>query len=95
VSRGAHDQTCSAKCRKHFGWASAAREEVERAGLTCDFLDLSLMTAGYGRQILPCKACVSTAMPLCHLAVFVFNHALGQTLDWMNELYPRWVGRTA
>ncbi len=29
-----------------------------------DFLDLSRLTAEYGRVIYPCKACVSTAMPL-------------------------------
>jgi multimeric flavodoxin WrbA len=69
-----------------------AREELEHAGLTCDFLDLSLLTAQYGRQILPCKACVSTAMPLCHWPCSCYpNHAMGQVIDWMNELYPRWV----
>jgi multimeric flavodoxin WrbA len=55
-------------------------------------LDLSLLTAEYGRQILPCKACVSTAMPLCHWPCSCYpNHAMGQVGDWMNELYPRWV----
>ena len=51
-----------------------------------------MLTAQYGRQILPCKACVSTAMPLCHWPCSCYpNHALGQANDWMNELYPRWV----
>jgi multimeric flavodoxin WrbA len=87
-----HDQTCPGEMSKTFRLASLAREEVERAGLTCDFLDLSLLTAEYGRQILPCKACVSTAMPLCHWPCSCYpNHAMGQTLDWMNEIYPRWV----
>jgi multimeric flavodoxin WrbA len=77
---------------KTFRLASLAREEIERAGLICDFLDLSLLTAEYGRQILPCKACVSTAMPLCHWPCSCYpNHAMGQVIDWMNELYPRWV----
>src|SRR6478672_9651121 len=31
-----------------------------------DLLDLSVLAAEYGRIIFPCKACVSTAMPLCH-----------------------------
>jgi multimeric flavodoxin WrbA len=88
-----HDQTCPGEMPKTFRLASLAREEVEQAGLTCDFLDLSLLNAEYGRQILPCKACVSTAMPLCHWPCSCYpNHALGQTQDWMNELYPRWVG---
>jgi multimeric flavodoxin WrbA len=87
-----HDQTCPGEMPKTFRLATLAREEIERSGLICDFLDLSLINAEYGRQILPCKACVSTAMPLCHWPCSCYpNHALGQTLDWMNELYPRWV----
>jgi multimeric flavodoxin WrbA len=77
---------------KTFRLASLARDEIERAGAECDFLDLSRLTAQYGRQILPCKACVSTAMPLCHWPCSCYpNHAMGQVNDWMNELYPRWV----
>jgi len=87
-----HDQTCPGEMSKTFRLASLARDEIERAGLTCDFLDLSLLTAQYGRQILPCKACVSTAMALCHWPCSCYpNHAMGQVVDWMNELYPRWV----
>jgi multimeric flavodoxin WrbA len=87
-----HDQTCPGEMSKTFRLASQARDEIERTGLHCDFLDLSLMTAQYGRQILPCKACVSTAMPLCHWPCSCYpNHAMGQVGDWMNELYPRWV----
>ncbi len=49
-------------------------------------------TSEYGRVIYPCKACVSTAQPLCHWPCSCYpNHALGQTQDWMNEIYPRWV----
>jgi multimeric flavodoxin WrbA len=88
-----HDQTCPGEMSKSFRLASAAREELQRrAGLECDLLDLSLLTAQYGRQIFPCKACVSTAMPLCHWPCSCYpNHAMGQVGDWMNELYPRWV----
>ena len=87
-----HDQTCPGEMSKTFRLASAAREEIEGAGIECDLLDLSLLTAQYGRQILPCKACVSTAMPLCHWPCSCYpNHAMGQVVDWMNELYPRWV----
>ena len=87
-----HEQTCPGEMSKTFRLASQAKEEIERAGLQCDFLDLSLLTAQYGRQILPCKACVSTAMPLCHWPCSCYpNHAMGQVADWMNELYPRWV----
>jgi multimeric flavodoxin WrbA len=88
-----HDQTCPGEMSKTFRLAGLAREVVEAApGFECDLLDLSLLTAEYGRQILPCKACVATAMPLCHWPCSCYpNHAMGQTGDWMNEIYPRWV----
>jgi multimeric flavodoxin WrbA len=87
-----HDQTCPGEMSKTFRLASLAREVIEAADFQCDVLDLSLLTAQYGRQILPCKACVSTAMPLCHWPCSCYpNHAMGQVGDWMNELYPRWV----
>ena len=88
-----HDQTCPGEMSKTFRLASLAREVFEASqGFECDFLDLSLLTAQYGRQILPCKACVSTAMPLCNWPCSCYpNHAMGQVNDWMNELYPRWV----
>jgi multimeric flavodoxin WrbA len=86
------DQTCPGEMSKTFRLVQLARAEVEQAGVTCDLLDLSALTAEYGRQILPCKACVSTAMPLCHWPCSCYpNHALGQVNDWMHELYPRWV----
>ena len=88
-----HDQTCPGEMSKTFRLVQLAREVIEAsAGFECDLLDLSLLTAQYGRQILPCKACVSTAMPLCHWPCSCYpNHAMGQVNDWMNEIYPRWV----
>ncbi len=87
-----HDQTCPGEMSKTFRLAEMARVEIERAAYACDLLDLSMLTAEYGRQILPCKACVSTAMPLCHWPCSCYpNHAMGQVNDWMNEIYPRWV----
>ncbi len=87
-----HDQTCPGEMSKTFRLAQIARRQLRRARIECDFLDLSLLTAEYGRRILPCKACVSTAMPLCHWPCSCYpNHALGQVEDWMNEIYPRWV----
>jgi len=87
-----HDQTCPGEMSKTFRLATMARKEIEKArGFECDFLDLSMLTAQYGRQILPCKACVSTAMPLCNWPCSCYpNHAMGQVNDWMNEIYPRW-----
>jgi multimeric flavodoxin WrbA len=87
-----HDQTCSGEMSKTFRLAQMAREQIVAAGDECDLLDLALQTAEYGRQIFPCKACVSTAMPLCHWPCSCYpNHAMGQSGDWMHEIYPRWV----
>ena len=85
--------SCPGESPKTYRLAQIAREIFEAAGgVECDFLDLSLLTAEYGKQILPCKSCVATAMPLCHWPCSCYpNHAMGQVNDWMNELYPRWV----
>src|SRR5688500_1046059 len=45
-----HDQTCPGEMSKSFRLAQLAREEIERERFECDFLDLSLLTAQYGRQ---------------------------------------------
>ena len=87
-----HDKTCPGEMSKTFRLVQLARAEIEKAGCRCDLLDLSALTAEYGRQILPCKACVSTAMPLCHWPCSCYpNHVMGQVNDWMNDIYPRWV----
>jgi len=88
-----HDQTCPGEMSKTFRLATLAREVFEGAeGFVCDLLDLSLLNAEFGRQILPCKSCVATAMPLCHWPCSCYpNHAMGQVQDWMSEIYPRWV----
>jgi len=67
-------------------------EAFEEAGYEVDFLDLSRLTGEAGLMIYPCKACVSTAQPLCHWPCSCYpNHALRQTGDWMHEIYPKWV----
>jgi multimeric flavodoxin WrbA len=86
------DQTCAGEMSKTFRLTGFARDELARAGIEVDLLDMSSLTAEHGRRILPCKACVSTAMPLCHWPCSCYpNHALSQVDDWMNDLYPRWV----
>jgi multimeric flavodoxin WrbA len=86
------DQTCPGEMSKTFRLVQLARGVLEQAGCECDLLDLSHLTSEYGRVIYPCKACVSTAMPLCHWPCSCYpNHALGQVRDWMNDIYPRWV----
>jgi multimeric flavodoxin WrbA len=88
-----HDQTCPGEMSKTYRLVQLAREIVDASdAFDSDLIDLSHLTAQYGRQILPCKACVSTAMPLCHWPCSCYpNHAMGQVNDWMNEIYPRWV----
>jgi multimeric flavodoxin WrbA len=87
------DQTCPGEMSKTFRLVRIAKETLDRlGGVETDLLDLSRLASEYGRVIYPCKACVSTAMPLCHWPCSCYpNHAMGQTQDWMNEIYPRWV----
>ncbi len=86
------DQTCPGEMSKTFRLVKLAQAVLSVPGFEVDLLDLSHLTSTYGRQILPCKACVSTAMPLCHWPCSCYpNHAMGQVNDWMNELYPRFV----
>jgi multimeric flavodoxin WrbA len=87
-----NDKTCPGEMAKSFRMTQLAQAELERREIAVDLLDLSLLASEYGRVIYPCKACVSTAMPLCHWPCSCYpNHSLGQVGDWMNEIYPRWV----
>ena len=86
------DTTCPGEMSKTFRLTQLARESLESDGVAVDVLDLSRLASEYGRRILPCKGCVSTAMPLCHWPCSCYpNHSLAQVDDWMNELYPRFV----
>ncbi|HWJ99293.1 MAG TPA: flavodoxin family protein [Xanthobacteraceae bacterium] len=89
-SRSEH--SCPGEMSKTFRMTEIAKSVFARAPeIVVDFLDLSLLTSQYGRVIYPCKACVSTAMPLCHWPCSCYpNHAIGQVNDWMNEIYPMW-----
>lgn len=87
------DETCPGEMAKSFRVTTELRACMENHDrFDVDFLDLSRINSEYGRQIHPCKACVSTAMPLCHWPCSCYpNHYMGQIHDWMSELYPRWV----
>lgn len=91
------DNTCPSEMSKtHRLCERAIAALKEENGLTepmkVEYLDLSRITSEYGKTIHPCKGCVSTAMPLCHWPCSCYpNHALGQTHDWMNEIYPMWM----
>ncbi len=93
VAGGARNEhTCPGERSKTDRLVERARAAVAGAEVEVDVLDLSHLTAQAGRVIYPCKGCVSTAMPLCHWPCSCYpNHGMGQTGDWMNEIYPRWV----
>ena len=86
------NQTCPGEMSKTFRLAKIAEKIISgNRGFEVDFLDLSRLASEYGRIIYPCKACVSTAMPLCNWPCSCYpNHAMGQVNDWMAEIYPRW-----
>ncbi|WP_292481943.1 flavodoxin family protein [Mesorhizobium sp.] len=90
-SRSEH--TCPGEMSKSFRLAEIARETIDKeTKLAVEILDLSRLASEYGRNIHPCKACFSTAAPLCHWPCSCYpNHSLGQVQDWMNEIYPMWV----
>ncbi len=90
-SRSEH--TCPGEMSKSFRLTEIAREVfAEAPGVRTEHLELSRLAAEYGRHIHPCKACFSTAAALCHWPCSCYpNYSLGQTQDWMNEIYPMWV----
>src|SRR3979409_1995252 len=86
------DQTCPGEMSKTWRLIKIAEPVFREMGFAVDILDLSRLASEFGKQIHPCKACVSTSEPLCHWPCSCYpNYALGQTNDWMNEIYPMWV----
>lgn len=90
-SRSEH--TCPGEMSKSYRLVEIARDTLaEAGGAELEVLDLSRLASEYGHNIHPCKACFSTAAPLCHWPCSCYpNYSLGQTQDWMNEIYPMWV----
>lgn len=88
-----NEHTCPSEISKTYRLAERAIAKLKTQGdFEVDSLDLSLITAEYGKNIHPCKACVSTAMPLCHWPCSCYpNHSLNQVHDWMGEIYEKWV----
>jgi multimeric flavodoxin WrbA len=86
------NQTCPGEMSKTYRLVQIAQEIIAaEADFESELLDLSRLASEYGRVIYPCKACVSTAMPLCNWPCSCYpNHAMGQAGDWMNEIYPKW-----
>lgn len=90
-SRSEH--TCPGEASKSWRLVELARDALQAEGnFEIEVLDLARLASEYGRNIHPCKACFSTAAPLCHWPCSCYpNYAMGQTQDWMNDIYPMWV----
>jgi multimeric flavodoxin WrbA len=89
-SRSEH--TCPGEMSKSWRLVELAQEICGVDGTLVRTLDLARLASEYGRHIHPCKACFSTAAALCHWPCSCYpNYALGQTQDWMNDIYPLWV----
>ena len=86
------DQSCPGEMSKTWRLVEMSRDiALAEKGFEVDIIDLSRLTSEYGRIIYPCKACVSTAQPLCHYPCSCYpNFAMGQVNDWMSEIYPLW-----
>ena len=90
-SRSEH--TCPSEMSKSWRLVEIADLALQaEGGVNVEILDLSRLASEYGRTIHPCKACFSTAPALCHWPCSCYpNYSLGQTQDWMNDIYPMWV----
>lgn len=90
-SRSEH--TCPGEVSKSYRLMQIAHEVFAvHGGVHTEVLELHRLAAEYGRHIHPCKACFSTSPALCHWPCSCYpNYAMGQTQDWMNEIYPKWV----
>ncbi|UWU89920.1 flavodoxin family protein [Bradyrhizobium sp. CB1015] len=86
------EHTCPGEMSKTWRLVELAEPVFIEMGFAVDILDLSRLASEFGKTIHPCKSCVGTAMPLCHWPCSCYpNYSLGQTHDWMNEIYPLWV----
>jgi len=86
------EHSCPGEISKTRRLAQCAQETIAKLpGYEVDFLDISTLADEPWKVIHPCKACVSTSQALCHWPCSCYpNHALGQTNDWMDDIYPRW-----
>jgi multimeric flavodoxin WrbA len=87
------EHTCPSEMSKTWRLLTVARDVLAATDrVAIEILDLSRLASEYGRNIHPCKACFSTAPALCHWPCSCYpNYSLGQTQDWMNQIYPMWV----
>lgn len=92
VGSSRNEHSCPGEMSKSWRLIQIAREVfAAEPDVALELLDLSRTTSEYGRKIHPCKGCFSTAAALCHWPCSCYpNYSLGQTQDWMNEIYPLW-----
>ena len=91
-SRSEH--TCPGEMSKTWRLVELVEPIFREMGFAIDVLDLQPTDFRIRKAIHPCKSCVSTSMALCHWPCSCYpNYSLGQTDDWMNEIYPA-VGRS-
>jgi multimeric flavodoxin WrbA len=90
-SRSEH--TCPGEMSKSYRLLRIAQAIFDAGDkVSTEVLELNRLASEFGREIHPCKACFSTAAPLCHWPCSCYpNHGLGQVHDWMNDIYPMWV----
>ena len=93
TARRATTAPAPARSPRPTAWRSWRARCCERDGIEADVLDLSLLTSEYGRHIHPVqglrldRACRCATGP----AAATRTTRCGQTGDWMNEIYERWV----
>jgi len=87
------EHTCPGEMSKSWRLVEIAAAIIATdPGAEAEILDLSRLASEYGRRIYPCKACFSTSPALCHWPCSCYpNYSLGQTQDWMNDIFPLWV----
>ena len=90
-SRSEH--TCPGEMSKSWRLVQIAREVLDAEnGFEVDVLDLSPLPPSTRPEHLSLQGVllhVACALPLAVL--LLSNYSLGQTHDWMNDIYPMWV----
>src|SRR6266496_3437994 len=77
------DQTCPGEMSKTWRLVKIAEPVFQEMGFAVDILDLSRLASEFGKQIHPCKACVSTSMALCHWPCSCYpSCGLARTASW-------------
>lgn len=90
LGSGRDDGSCAGELSKTHRLGGLLREVLEAGRFDVDVLDLATLNSEPLLAIHPCKACASTAMPLCHFPCSCYpNHATGQTNDLMASIYER------